>query len=69
MDEYIQNMIDKAKKAQKELESYSQEQIDELVKRIAKVVFDNAELCAKIAVEELGMGNVEHKVIIKNATA
>ncbi|PAB60505.1 aldehyde dehydrogenase family protein [Anaeromicrobium sediminis] len=55
-------MIKKAREAQKEFESFSQEQVDMMVKVIAKVVYDNAESLARLAVDETGMGVYEHKV-------
>lgn len=61
-EKIISGMIEKAKKAQKSFANYSQEQVDEIVKIIAKTVFDNAELLAKMAVEETRMGVYEHKV-------
>ena len=39
----------------------SQEQVDRAVQIIGKVVYDNAQYFAEIAVEETGMGNVEDK--------
>lgn len=62
MSNMIKEMIEKAKAAQKQIENYTQEQVDEIVKIIAKTVFDNAEVLAKMAVEETGMGVYEHKV-------
>ena len=61
--DYIIQYIERAKKAQKEYEDYNQEQVDEIVKIIAKNIHENAELLAKIAVEETGMGIYEDKVI------
>ena len=61
----LEKLISNARKAQTELSSYSQEELDILVKRIAKVVFDNAELFAKMAVDESGMGSYESKVLKK----
>lgn len=58
----IKEMLEKARTAQKELESYTQEQVDELCKNMAKAIFDNAEMLAKMAVEETGMGVYEDKV-------
>ena len=58
---YIDEYIERAKKAQKEYETFSQEQIDEIVMTIAKVVHDNAEYLAEIAVDETGMGVVADK--------
>lgn len=59
---YIDEYIERARKAQKEYEKFSQEQIDEVVMTIAKVVHDNAEYLAKISVEETGMGVVADKI-------
>ena len=60
---YIDEYLKRARSAQREYENYDQQQVDEIVKIIAKTVFDNAELLAKLAVEETGMGNYEDKVI------
>lgn len=60
--EKISVLIEKAKVAQKQFESFSQEQVDACVKAIAKVVYDNAEMFAKMAVEETRMGVYEDKV-------
>ncbi len=58
----ISEMMEKARKAQKEFETFSQEKVDEIVREIAKVVYDNAEELAKIAVDETQMGVYEDKV-------
>lgn len=59
---YINNMIQKAKVAQKELATYSQEELDAIVKTIGKTVYDNAEELARMAVDETRMGVYEDKV-------
>jgi len=59
---HLDDVMVKAKKALAELESYSQEQIDALVKACAKATFDNAEELARDAVDETGMGIYEDKV-------
>ena len=59
---YINGYIERAKKAQHEFEKFSQEQIDEIVMTVAKVVHDNAEFLAEIAVDETGMGVVADKI-------
>ncbi|MBN1364604.1 MAG: aldehyde dehydrogenase family protein [Syntrophaceae bacterium] len=59
---YIQEYINRARQAQKQYESFTQEQVDEIVKVIAKTVYDNAEYLAEMAVKETGMGVVEDKV-------
>jgi succinate-semialdehyde dehydrogenase len=61
-EQYIQSLVEKAREAQKKLENYTQEQVDVLTRTIAKIVFDNAELLAKMAAEETRMGVYEHKI-------
>ena len=60
---YVANYIARAKAAQQLFEEYNQEQVDLVVKTIAKTVYDNAELLAQIAVEETGMGVFEDKTV------
>lgn len=52
-----------ARMAQKEFEKFDQVQVDNIVRDIGKVVFDNADLLAKIAVEETEMGVYEDKIL------
>lgn len=59
----VKELVEKARVAQEKLATYSQEELDRIVKVIAKTVYDNAELLAKMAVEETGMGVYEDKVI------
>lgn len=59
---YIAAYIQRARKAQEAFEKMSQEQVDNAVRAIGKVVYDNAEFLAEIAVEETGMGNVPDKI-------
>lgn len=63
MQESIETMIEKARAAQKTYESFTQEQVDAIVRAIAKTVYDNAESLAKQAHEETGMGVYEDKVL------
>lgn len=58
----INNLVQRAKKAQSLFEKMSQEKVDEAVKVIAKVITENAESLAEYAVEETGMGNVNDKI-------
>ena len=60
--QYISGYIKRAQNAQMEFEKMSQQQVDLAVKTIGKVVYDNAEYLAEIAVEETGMGNVPDKI-------
>lgn len=59
--ELIQTLIEQARVAQGVLATYSQEQIDAVVRAIGKTVFDHAEELAALAVEETGMGNLTDK--------
>lgn len=59
---FILELVEKSKKAQHELETYSQAEVDAIVKIIAKTVYDNAENLARMAVDETGMGVYEDKV-------
>ena len=58
----VESMIERARAAQKIIETYSQEQVDELCMIIGKTVYDNAEDFARMAVDETGMGLYEDKV-------
>jgi succinate-semialdehyde dehydrogenase len=60
--EGIPELMAKARVAQRQIEGYSQEQVDKLVKATAKTVYDNAEILAKMAWEEGGMGVLEDKI-------
>jgi succinate-semialdehyde dehydrogenase len=59
---YINGYIERARKAQQDFEKFSQELTDEIVMTVAKVVHDNAEFLAEIAVDETGMGVVADKI-------
>lgn len=59
--EYINSYIERARKAQAEFEKMSQEQVDKAVQTVGRVVYENAQHLAELAVEETGMGNVEDK--------
>jgi len=61
--EFVSDLIEKARKAQKEFEKYNQAQVDQVVKAAGKAVYDNGEELAKMAVEETKMGNVEDKTM------
>lgn len=60
---YIEELMKNARIAQSSFESFSQKQVDDIVRAIGKVVYDRAEELAKMAIEETGMGVYEHKVI------
>lgn len=58
----VNSLIEKARIAQKEFESFDQNQVDKIVREIGKVVYDNAEMLAEMAINETQMGVYEHKV-------
>lgn len=64
---YICNTVDeaveKAKKAQKELRKLTVEQRERIVQNIKRKCLDYAEILSTMAVEETGMGRVDHKII------
>ena len=60
--EYIASMVEKSRIAQRQLEKMSQEQLDAMARAIGKVVFDNAEYFARLAVDETRMGKYEDKI-------
>lgn len=59
---YIDELVSKSRIAQSKYENFTQEQVNEIVREIAKVVYDKAEELAKMAVEETRMGVYEDKV-------
>ena len=68
-DVSVQDLVDKARFAQKEYELFSQEKVDIIVRDIGKFVYDNAEQLAKMAVEETEMGSYEDKVLKNKSKA
>lgn len=63
MNEEIKAMVEKGKKAQELYSiSFDQEGVDAVVKAATKVVYDNAEELARMAIEETKKGVYEHKV-------
>ncbi len=60
--EYVLSLIEKGRVAQQEFEKFSQEQVDEAVRAIGKIIYDNSEMLAKMAVEETRMGVYEDKI-------
>ena len=67
--EYIQQLIRKGRVAQEEFENYSQEQVDRAVRAVGKIIYDNAEMLARMAVDETRMGRYEDKIVKNKAKA
>jgi succinate-semialdehyde dehydrogenase len=59
----VQELVAKARIAQAAYESFSQEQVDAIVKGIGKYVYDNADMLARMAVDETGIGVYEDKIL------
>ncbi len=68
-DNEVQELVAKARAAQAIYEGFSQEQVDAIVRDMAKFVYDNAETLARMAVDETGIGNYEDKVLKKKGKA
>lgn len=49
--------------AQQEFEKWPQEKVDEAVRAVGKAVYDEAEMLAKLAVDETRMGRYEDKIL------
>lgn len=58
----VDELVENARKAQQEFESFSQEQVDAVVRAIGLVVYTRAEELARMAVDQTGMGVYEDKV-------
>lgn len=59
----VRDLVAKAKAAQEIYRTYSQEEVDEIVKQIAQACAANAERLAKQAVEETGFGVWQDKIL------
>lgn len=59
----VRNLIAKAKKAQEEYATFSQERVDSIVKAIAEACASQVEPLAKMAVQETGFGVWQDKVL------
>ena len=60
--ELVQALVSKARAAQAAFETFSQQQVDAIVRDFGKYVYDNAENVAAAAHEETGLGVYEDKV-------
>lgn len=59
----IHELVKRSREAQKQFEFATQEQADAAAKAVCKVIFDNAERLAALAVEETRMGNLPDKIV------
>jgi succinate-semialdehyde dehydrogenase len=69
VDNEVKELVAKARAAQAVFEEFSQEQVDAIVRDLAKYVYDNAETLARMAVDETGIGNYEDKILKKKGKA
>lgn len=60
--EYVLDLIKKGRISQEKFEQFSQEDVDKAVRAIGKIIYDNGEVLAKMAVEETRMGVYEDKI-------
>ncbi len=60
---YIADMIEKARAAQKEFETYTQKEVDRVVRAVGKAIYDEGDPLAKMAIEETKMGSYEDKIL------
>ncbi|MDR0466537.1 MAG: aldehyde dehydrogenase, partial [Deltaproteobacteria bacterium] len=60
----IDDLVSKARAAQKKIANYTQAQIDEVCKAVAWQVYkdENIQQLARLAVDETGMGRYEDKI-------
>src|SRR5256885_8856322 len=68
-DTQVKQLVAKARAAQAAFESFSQAQVDAIVKGIGKYVYDNADTLARMAVDETGIGVYEDKIIKNKSKA
>lgn len=63
MSDLIKELVQKAHKAQREIEFWTQEQVDEMVAAVGWQAYIHAEECARLAYEETSMGVYEDKLV------
>lgn len=59
----MNDAIEAAKKAQKQVHAMSMDQREKVISLIRKKTKENAEILARMGVQETGMGNVGHKIL------
>src|SRR5690606_17939043 len=58
-----QDLVAKARAAQAAFDAFSQQQVDAIVRDIGKYVYDNAEMLARMAVDETSIGDYNDKIL------
>jgi succinate-semialdehyde dehydrogenase len=59
----VEQLVAQARVAQAIFETFSQEQVDAIVRGVGKFVYDNADALARMAVDETGIGVYEDKIL------
>lgn len=59
---FIDDLVMNARQAMQEIENYTQEQVDEMLKAMSDIIIEHKESLAIMAVEETGLGRVDHKI-------
>lgn len=59
----VKQLVEKARLAMVEIQNYDQIQVDNMLEAMSNNMLKHAEELAKLAVEEAGMGRVDHKVM------
>jgi fatty-acyl-CoA synthase len=67
-DQVVEALVNRALTAQRQIEGWSEEQVDALLRTLSNIVADHAQLLAVAAVAETGMGNINDKTL-KNRVA
>ena len=65
----MNDAIEAAQTAQQKVARMSMDQREQIISKIREKTKDNAEILARMAVEETGMGNVGHKILKHNLVA
>lgn len=63
MSDFIQELVDRGKKAQAKIEFWSQKKVDEMVAAVGWQAYSHAEDCGKLAFEETEMGVLKDKIV------
>ena len=63
MSGLVQELVEKGKKAQAQIEFWPQEKVDEMVAAVGWQAYSHAEKCGKLAFEETRMGVLKDKIV------
>ena len=60
--EEMKVLMERARKAQKVFETYSQEEVDKVVRAVGRTIYDHAVELAELTMEETKMGTYDSKL-------